>query len=307
MRVKKSRTEDNMAASHIRRIVVMAFVCIFFIPLISHAEIIFQDNFDSHPDWTNKKGSPIPKGWTGRSVKDVPPGDLPCGEIKSAAGMSGKGFRCNVKANRKLQAAGLHKKFAVADALHDELYIRWYQRYSANFHWMRPRPKSRSQGHKFIRISHNTPPWKGALARIGWHMGKLYFYSETGGHIIYIPYTWEQFNEKVGCGFDCYGSDKWRCIELRIKLNTKYKGKPSNGIIQIWIDGQLVSDNRNVFARKSPEQHIERIQLGGNMCCPDIDITTPYYYVDIDNFVVSTTYIGPLRLPSRPSGLKILK
>lgn len=285
---------------------VLAFIVLC--PLISSGEIVFEDNFDAHPQWSNKQGSRTPKGWTGYSGDwSAGKGYGPDGEIKSEAGMVGNGFRCNV--GRDWSAAGLHKLFSGANSRHEELYYRWYQRYSSDFRW-NTAPPNRGAGHKWIRLQQKTGPFPSELSRIGLDAGTLYWTSPATGHTIHFTNVhggfWEWFNEGNACLNNCPGSNKWRCIELRLKLNTQFRGLPSNGIVQVWIDGQLIGEDRKAYIRASPEQYLERIQLGGNMCCFDFEPHSEYY-VDIDCFVVSTTPIGPLWILEPPKNIRVTK
>jgi len=291
---------------------LLVFVFVVSLPNYANSEgIIFQDDFDSHKTWSNISGSPKLKGWTGYSSNwspthgyGQPDGeiieDAHCG-IDSDTKNKGKGFRVNV--DRDWSAAGLHKQFVGDNTKHDELYFRWYQRYSKNFHW--DQSVANSPGHKWIRLSDST---KRKIFRIGLGNGNLYWYSEVTEDCMYFDplFTWEMFNYGNGCGNDCYGSDEWRCIELRVKLNTIYNGIPSNGIVQVWIDDVLVGEDKEAYIRKSPDQHLTHVQLGGNMSAPDM-IRPIEYYVDIDDFVVSTRKINPLNTLAPPRIFRIVQ
>jgi hypothetical protein len=93
-------------------------------------------------------------------------------------------------------------------------------------------------------------------------------------------------------------SGRWVCVEARAKLNTP-GGK--DGLNQLWIDGGLESERRNLDWRGSYAEHgINAVFLEAywNRGSP----------VDqcrwIDNFVISTSPIGPVVCPRNPVLIK---
>ena len=93
-------------------------------------------------------------------------------------------------------------------------------------------------------------------------------------------------------------SGRWVCVEARAKLNTP-GGK--DGLNQLWIDGGLESERRNLDWRGSYAEHgINAVFLEAywNRGSP----------VDqcrwIDNFVISTAPIGPVVCPRNPVLIK---
>jgi hypothetical protein len=191
---------------------LLVFAFVVMLPGYSNsADILFHDDFDSHQTWSDISGSPTPKGWTGYSTNWSPiyGYGLPDGEIKADAhyrneynrGKKGKGFRVNV--DRNWAAAGLHKLFSGEDTKHDQLYFRWYQRYSKNFHWDKTVPNS--PGHKWIRLGDETTT---KILRIGLGTGALYWYGQVTMDGMYFnpPFTWEVFNHGYGGGNNWDGS-----------------------------------------------------------------------------------------------------
>ncbi len=93
-------------------------------------------------------------------------------------------------------------------------------------------------------------------------------------------------------------SGRWVCVEARAKLNTPGH---RDGLNQLWIDGRLESERRNLDWRGSYREHgINAVFLEAywNRGSP----------VDqcrwIDNFVISTASIGPVVCPRNPVLIK---
>ncbi len=88
------------------------------------------------------------------------------------------------------------------------------------------------------------------------------------------------------------------CIEARAKLNTPGQ---KDGLFQLWIDGRLESERKNLDWRGSYTGHtINAVFLEAywNKGSP---VTQCRWY---DNFVISTKPIGPVTCPCNPVLLK---
>ncbi len=93
-------------------------------------------------------------------------------------------------------------------------------------------------------------------------------------------------------------SGRWVCVEARVKLNTPGQ---RDGLNQLWIDGRLEAERRNLDWRGSYTSHgINAVFLEA-------------YWNDgspvdqsrwIDNFVISTQPIGPISCPRQPTLIK---
>jgi len=91
---------------------------------------------------------------------------------------------------------------------------------------------------------------------------------------------------------------RWVCVEARAKLNTPGK---KDGLNQLWIDGRLEAERKNLDWRGSYTQHgINAVFLEAywNQGSP-VDQSRW-----IDNFVISTQPIGPVVCPRNPALLK---
>jgi hypothetical protein len=90
----------------------------------------------------------------------------------------------------------------------------------------------------------------------------------------------------------------WVLVESRAKLNTPGK---KDGINQLWIDGRLECERRNLNFRGSYTKHgINAVFLEAywNKGSP---VTQRRWY---DNFVISTKPIGPVVCPANPTVIK---
>jgi hypothetical protein len=94
-------------------------------------------------------------------------------------------------------------------------------------------------------------------------------------------------------------SGYWVCVESRVKLNTPGK---KDGINQLWIDGHLECERKNLNLRGTYTKHgINAVFLEAywNDGSP---VTQLRWY---DNFVISTKMIGPVVCPANPTIVKI--
>jgi hypothetical protein len=86
----------------------------------------------------------------------------------------------------------------------------------------------------------------------------------------------------------------WVCVEARAKLNTP---GAKDGLFQLWIDGQLESERKNLDWRGTYKEHgLNAVFLEAywNKGSP---VTQCRWY---DNFVISTRPIGPVMCPVNP-------
>jgi len=94
-------------------------------------------------------------------------------------------------------------------------------------------------------------------------------------------------------------SGRWVCVEARVKLNTPGK---KDGLNQLWIDGRLEAERKNLDWRGSYTKHgINAIFLETywNKGSP---VTQNRW---IDNFVISTEPIGPVVCTRNPVLIKV--
>ncbi|MGB0582004.1 MAG: polysaccharide lyase [Limisphaerales bacterium] len=85
-------------------------------------------------------------------------------------------------------------------------------------------------------------------------------------------------------------NNRWYCIEQHLKLNTPGK---KDGILRAWIDGRPAFEKTNIRFRHNGKLKIEQIWMnvyhGGTRPSPHDQ------HLFIDNVVVATDYIGPIK------------
>ncbi|VAW23207.1 hypothetical protein MNBD_BACTEROID01-1871 [hydrothermal vent metagenome] len=90
-------------------------------------------------------------------------------------------------------------------------------------------------------------------------------------------------------------SGYWVLVESRVKLNTPGE---NDGINQLWIDGRLEAERRNLNLRGSYTKHgINAVFLESYWNSGSIKTQGRWF----DNFVISTKFIGPVVCPANPN------
>ena len=89
-------------------------------------------------------------------------------------------------------------------------------------------------------------------------------------------------------------NNRWYSVEQYLKLNSPAK---QDGVIRAWIDGRLAFEKTDIRFRNSPKLRIEQVWMnvyhGGKQPSPKDQ------HVFIDNVVIATKYIGPIRAEKR--------
>ncbi len=93
-------------------------------------------------------------------------------------------------------------------------------------------------------------------------------------------------------------SGYWVLVESRAKLNTPGK---KDGINQLWIDGRLECERRNLNFRGSYTKHGINAVFLEAYWNKGSSVTQSRWY---DNFVISTKPIGPVVCPANPSVIR---
>lgn len=87
---------------------------------------------------------------------------------------------------------------------------------------------------------------------------------------------------------------RWYAIEQYVKMNSP--GRP-DGILRVWIDGQLAFNKTDALFRRTADLHIESVWMNvyhGGVSKADRDLT-----LFIDNLVIARRHIGPGRFAAR--------
>jgi len=91
---------------------------------------------------------------------------------------------------------------------------------------------------------------------------------------------------------------RWVCVESRAKLNTPGK---KDGLNQLWIDGRLEAERKNLDWRGSYDRHGINAVFLETYWNKGSPVTQSRW---IDNFVISTKPIGPVVCPRNPTIIK---
>jgi hypothetical protein len=244
------------------------------------------------PDWTQGQllscdGLATGGDWTCNGAKTQITSDA-----NHANGDSGKGVRFYIGDGSNVGSGNLLVKFNTPQK---EFWIRWYMRYHEGFKWN--------------NISYDKI---------------LYIYTSST-QIIPIWYGWDGFSigaqntsnyhpaKCTGCGWitvmqGSTGDGRWHCYELHIKVDAN----SSDGVGELWIDGQQVISQTNVDwsnGEANARQGVTHLLFNSNQSSPNNGKPTP---VDFDDIAVSDRgYIGPTNnfpsaIPAPPIGLRIL-
>lgn len=265
---------------------IILFILLFVSSMI-HAEVIFQDNFDSSADYNNSPWPPAlpPDNWDASSSW----GSCIITTTSEAYGGSGKCFVGGLPGG-EYSAATLYKTWSGSP---DELYIRFYLKWGTSWHHA---VAAMSPGQKILRIYSGAIP-DNEVVRFQYLGGTfgLVLLQASGMTTQDAPegdnYTWAEYN---GDAYD--GGNVWRCVEIHIKMNTTYSA-PYDGLVEYWIDGDKKGTWANVRMRPDGTYHLNGMQLPENVA--SLESGTNYLY--LDNVVIATEYIGPVSNGSSPS------
>jgi hypothetical protein len=163
----------------------------------------------------------------------------------------------------------------------EEFTLRYYEKLSSNWQWSPIATKG-------WQLRPRVGKWDIYLLNDMWGRGER----PTGGHLI------DEITQNVS-SYDWNSSfGRWVMVEIHIKLNTP---RMSNGIFEQWIDGDLVTQRRNVVFRDN-DQGVHRFMLSGYWNCREGDCTLmvrPEQRRLIDNIVIAK---GNFRIgPTTPS------
>lgn len=190
----------------------------------------------------------------------------------------------------------------------NDIYIRWYQKWSNSWVWP-------SDQQKFIKIRslfEQSTDWSQDFE---FHWGQNFIttnamYSTLRGGALWVYSAREpgfeptEVADTLNNGIGSGGADanfrfeknKWYCVEIHLKANsTALKSDGSmtaDGMHEVYVDGKLIFQDRNVLNRGTRNrgmnfaeiQHVYQISGKTNTDRPTW----------MDNLVVATSYIGPV-------------
>lgn len=188
------------------------------------------------------------------------------------------------------------------DESFDDIYWRIYVKHPHD--WTGGGPAKLSRATSLV-----PPGWRQAMIAHVWSSGESLTLDPASGvregKVVTTKYNdfhhlrW--LGNRPASRFKLHGADGagwWVCVEARAKLNTPGE---NDGLNQLWIDGQLAAERKNLDWRGSYDSHgINAVFLEAywNQGSP----------VDqarwIDNFVIATEPIGPIVCPQNPVLIK---
>lgn len=160
---------------------------------------------------------------------------------------------------------------------HDEIYVRWYHKFEANFDGFPP---------KMARLRSLGPGWDKRFSVLYWIAdGKIVAdvhvpFSSQANSSGWLPVAVSDFdyNNPANVG-------RWICHEMYVKTNTSGQ---ADGAYRFWADGQMIIERTGVDLRGSTSFEFNEVMLdtywnGGS------PVEQSRYY---DNLVISTSPIG---------------
>lgn len=298
------------------------------------SEIIFQDNFDNSPDWSSqqtiKKSQPggydiafpmtradkctthcPPRGWSSYRTassawEDDRRKDTYILDSAGARGNSGKGISYNVEVTGGIHWVGGSLDVWLGEKGYNELYIRYYLRYSSNWKWTNPAANQHCQ-QKLIRIStFNDDIWASKYnpqeygsGSVNWPVLIPDYYYNASYPPTYILQSL-RFAPDYSTG-DANISDSewpddgdWHCYEFHVKTNSA--PGVADGVWGFYLDGTLRQEATNVVWKKAGSNTTHNwnwlmfLDNAINASAPITDHVEMTYYMD--DVVVSTEYIG---------------
>jgi hypothetical protein len=282
--------------------------------------VIFADDFES---WTNDGTTPRADTWQVRQ-NPVSRTRIIQGQV-AQVGCTGPGegvleIACWTKGSGS-QTGGLwlklgnynHAHERLGDG-HDELYLRHYIKFDE--HYRAVRNHGSNLGGRDVTMP--GAAWVG-MAGIRDVSTRGYFYSgvqprgESGSQELEMGF-YSYHLDKRGPWGENYEAQKhvplrvgrWYCVERHMKLNSVDPSKPdpanADGIEELWIDGQLTIQKRDVRFRRVPHLRITFLSLETYYHgLPEEYRSDHPIRVYYDNLVIARRYIGPVHTDARRS------
>ena len=251
---------------------LLAFVCFAF----TSATILWQDGFDK-PEWQD--------GWKLRSEKKWGMENASIVEENGNKFLRVKYPRNSYSPNGVKQdnAPWGGAQFISDIGSHDSLHLRYYVRFDKNFNFVK--------GGKLPGLCGGTANSGGNIPNGTDGFSTRFMWRSLGGGELYayMPDS-KEWGTSLGRDNWQFKRGKWQVVEHQLVLNEPGK---ENGIVRVWIDGELALEEKNLKFRTTGVLKIDGIFFstffGGN----DNTWATPIdTYVDFDDFAVSESYIG---------------
>ena len=211
--------------------------------------------------------------------------------------LSGRALRITIPRNALL---GLDMRLRLRDAKGvepEEVYFRYYLRLARD--WLGAIDGGKLPGFAatYGKAGWGGRPWDGSK---GWSLRGSFGTTPPAGHaaagrIMLGTYAYHAKSSTYGEGLawasgDLAGlidTDRWYCIEQRLKLNTP---GGEDGVLQVWVDGRLALSRKDLRLRDIPSIRIEEVWMnfyhGGTQPAPQA------LHAWIDGVVIARRPIG---------------
>ena len=260
--------------SRTRRLALGAFVLIVlsFETTTTFAQIIYNNNFDQHTKSRRYRVSDLETEWNSPEWES----GVSDGRVKIRTGyqaFGNSGACLEVKSPKKTFGPGRSgaQWQMMLDDSYEEVLLSYHVKFKRRFDFVR--------GGKLPGLAGGTAPTGNAPAdgTNGWAgrmMWRTFFEGEPGKPkqktsqlISYAKYYQsgpdhegriedETFFTEGNGNFITIESNVWYQVSQRIKMNDPAS---SNGVLQIWLDGNLVVDRQDVRFRTTPDLGIDQL------------------------------------------------
>jgi hypothetical protein len=283
-------------------LIEIIFILVLILPTSSIAEIIFYEDYDNIPSGWNCS-QPIPPRWTGQATctYDAYGVGHYCGEV-SSGGRKGNSLKLWRRNGGTRDYCGYLNKALTQSEFskhYRELYTRFYMKFPVGWDANLGSGETHKLNRFYIRSTYEDKTTSEFL----WDVKGPTF--KTGSFAFHNPVVTVYYGDTLSNLGVLDGN--WHCYELRVKMNSSGK---KDGIIQFWIDGIMRYNNTNAnlgYAYNDYFYHLLSPAIG-NVGAEEAWLfpTGDWYAVEFDDFVVSTTYVGPgdaMIPPMPPKGI----
>lgn len=175
---------------------------------------------------------------------------------------------------------------------HEELYLSYQVQFRPGFQFVRGGKLPGLCGYRTDRDFSTGCKTGGARPNADEGFSARVMWRENGAAVSYMYYPGqpENFGEDLPWGVN-FQPGAWHTIEQRVRLNTVGL---NDGIIEVWVDGQMVYGKYDMVYRQIPEIKINAFYFstffgGGDASWAPSSEQAVYF----DNFAISTQRIDP--------------